>query len=153
VYGSELSILFQSFWGRFGWNHVAVPRVLFYPLALISAAGVLGAGLGLVRRARTGALRRSGRRYIWAFLLVTALVSWGAAILRVHPVFITRSVFWPVARYAWVAVAPTLTLLCLGLAEIIPGRWHKESAWMGLLGLITLDVVALWAAILPYFYG
>jgi hypothetical protein len=153
VYGPELSILFQSFWGRFGWNHVAVPEVLFYPLVLISVVSMLGAGLGLVRRARTGVPHRHERRYIGVILIATPLVSWGAAILRVHPVFVTRSVFWPVARYALVAIAPTATLLCLGLAEIIPVRWHKESAWVGLLGLITLDVIALWVAILPYYYG
>ena len=81
------------------------------------------------------------------------MVAWLGAILRIHPVQVTTQIYWPVARYATVAIAPTAMFLCMGWRELLPTRWAKEIAWLGLLGLIALDALALWAAIVPYHYG
>lgn len=146
VYGPVLSILLQSFWGRFGWNHVALPVPYFYLLGALTVAGLAGGILSLVRRRRSGT--------VVALLGVAFLLAWGGAILRVHPVFfVGEGMFWPAARYASAAIAPTATLLCLGWLELVSRRWVKPAAWLGVLGLITLDAVALWTAILPYYYG
>jgi hypothetical protein len=153
VYPGELLILFQSFWGRFGWNQVALPGVFFYPLALTSACALLGAGLGIVRRVRVGIPRDSTRLQVWAILLAAIVASWGAAVLRVHPLFLTRHIFSPVARYTLVSIAPTATVLCIGLREITPSRWERQSAWAGLLALVALDVIALWTLIRSYYGG
>jgi hypothetical protein len=41
----------------------------------------------------------------------------------------------------------------MGWSEIVPRRWNREAAWLGLLFLTALDAVAVWTAILPYYYG
>jgi hypothetical protein len=68
-------------------------------------------------------------------------------------VFITEHLYWPVARYAVPAIVPTCTLLCLGLAELVPRRWLRGAAWLGLLGLFAFDTIAIWTVVLPYYYG
>ena len=147
VYGPVLSILMQSFWGRFGWNHVALPAPYFYLLGALTVAGIAGGGLALARHRR-----RNGT--VVALLGVAFLLAWGATILRVHPVFfVGQGMFWPTARYASVAIAPTAALLCLGWSELLPRPWRRPAAWLGLLGLIVLNAVALWTVILPYYYG
>jgi hypothetical protein len=107
----------------------------------------------LARRFRLNAKIEPWQRRAWSMLAVTLVIAWGAAILRIHPVFVTRHIFWPGARYASAAIVPTATLLCLGLAEIVPRRLMREAVWLGMLGLVALDTVALWTIILPYYYG
>ncbi|MBN1136651.1 MAG: DUF2142 domain-containing protein [Anaerolineae bacterium] len=153
VYWPEIQLLFQSFWGRFGWNHLALPEAYFYPLALATVAGGLGAGIGLVRRARKGHLADLWQRQAMAVLLAAALASWGAALLRIHPVFLTARIDWPVARYATTAIIPTALLLCGGWAEFVPRRLAAPAAWLGLLLLALLDLAALLVVIVPYYYG
>ncbi len=157
VYGWVLSSLLQSFWGRFGWNDLGLPLTYSYLLGMITAAGIVGTATGLVRAHRSGTGARwrdeSWQGRVWAVLGVALLVGWSGAIFRIHPLLVTMGISWPVARYATVVIVPTATLLCFGLAEIVPRRWLREAAWAGLLGMITLDVVALWTVILPYYYG
>jgi hypothetical protein len=153
VYGAEIPILLQSFWGRFGWNHLALPPAYFYLLGFVTLLSIVGTGIGLARLWQSRHEREPWQGRAWSIMAVTLIVAWGAALLRVHPVFVTQSVFWPVARYAAVAIVPTSTLVCLGLAEIVPRRWIRGAAWLGLLGLIALDTISLWTVILPYYYG
>jgi 4-amino-4-deoxy-L-arabinose transferase-like glycosyltransferase len=154
VYGLELLILFKSFWGEFGWSQLVLPDAYHYPLVLLSAASVIGAAIGLARRARYSGLWEPSRRWAWALLGLVLLVSWGGTVLRIHPVFVAlQQVYWPRARYAAVVIAPTAALLCLGLAEIVPRRWLREAVLIGLLGMVSWEMIALWTLILPYHYG
>ncbi len=85
-------------------------------------------------------------------LAMALAVGWGSALLRIHPVFVTRHISWPVARYADPVIAATAVVLVAGLAALVPRRWLKGAAWAGLLGMITLDALAVWTVILPYYY-
>lgn len=153
VYVPQFSVLFQSFWGRFGWNHLALTGWYFWVLGLLTAAAMIGLGVALVSRFRRNGGRESWQWRVLIVLATTFLVGWGQTILRIHPVSFTEGVSWPVARYAAVVIVPTVTFLCLGWTEILPRRWVKEAAWVGLLGMIALDVVAFWTLIVPYYYG
>ncbi len=153
VYGPDLFMLLQSFWGRFGWNHLALPDIFFVPLLLLTLAGIAGAALRLLRWLKRGRDREPWQAHVLAILGAALLVGWGGAALRIHPVFATSGILWPVARYAVVVIVPTATLLCVGWAELVPRRWLREVAWAGLLALVVLDVLVLWTVILPYYYG
>jgi hypothetical protein len=153
VYVPQFLVLFQSFWGRFGWNHLALPGWYFWVLGLLTLAALVGSGAGLVRWFRGDGGRASWQRQVLVILTITFLVGWGQTILRIHPISFTEGISWPVARYAAVVIVPTVTFLCLGWTEILPRRWLKEVAWAGLLGMVALDTVALWTIILPYYYG
>jgi hypothetical protein len=153
VYAAEVPILLQSFWGRFGWNHLALPSAYFYLLGSVTVLSIVGSGIGLARWWRSHREHEPWQGRVWSIMAVTLVVAWGAALLRIHPVFVTQSVFWPVARYAAVAIIPTSALVCLGLAEIVPRRWIRQASWVGLLGLIALDMISLWTVILPYYDG
>jgi hypothetical protein len=153
VYPPELWWLLQSFWGRFGWNHLGLPSTYFYLTGLVTVAGIVGSGIALARRLRVGREIEPWQWRSWGMMMVILVVAWGAAILRIHPVYITRFVYWPVARYAAVAIVPGATVICWGLAAIVPRRWLKGAAWLGLLGLMAMESIAWWTVILPYYYG
>jgi 4-amino-4-deoxy-L-arabinose transferase-like glycosyltransferase len=159
TYVPVMSNLFQGFWGRFGWNQLGLPPAYFFPLGLLTMASVAGMGIGLARRLNADAKHEHWQWRAWAVLGIAALVGWGATIMRIHPVIITRHVIWPTARYASVVIAPTAAALCLGLASLVPRRWAKAAALAGLAGLaalaalVTLDTLALLTVILPFYYG
>jgi hypothetical protein len=153
VYGQEFSILLQSFWGRFAWNQVALPIAYFYPLGLIMIAGLVVSAIGMIGLLRSSNDSMPWQRRAWAVMGMVWLVAWGSTILRIHPVFLTKYVGWPVARYASVAIVPTATFLCWGLAQLLARRWLRWLAFGGLVGLVTLDAVALLTVILPFYYG
>ena len=148
VYPYELRVLFKSFWGSFGWNHLFLPGGTFWALGALTLLAPAGAALAMVRR-----WRWAGPGRLWLVLLAAVLVGWGTTILRIHPVFLTMRIYWPVARYADVVVVPTAALLCAGWAEIVPRRWARVAAWAGMAGLLCLDAVALGMVIVPYYYG
>ena len=153
VYLPELLVLFRSFWGGFGWNHLALPTPYFYPLGIVTALACAGCGLATIRRWRAGRAVEPWQGRAWGVLAAAWLAGWGQTLLRIHPVLLTGHLSWPVARYAVSAIVPTVILLCLGLAASVPRRWRRAAAWAGLLCLLALDAVAMWAVILPYYYG
>jgi hypothetical protein len=154
VYSTEVSNLLQSFWGRFGWNHVSLPTSFFYVLGFLTLAAILGVAKSLFRVLGSPEKIAPWQRSAIFLVGLMALVAWAATVLRIHPVFVVgQRVFWPVARYASVVMVPTALLLCLGWAQIVPRRWTKEAAYFGLLGMVALDAASMWTAILPYYYG
>jgi hypothetical protein len=153
VYRYELMVLLQTFWGRFGWNHIGLPDAYIYFLLLMTLAGGVSAGLFLIRRMRVPRRTAAWRWHAVVLLGAALIAGWGGAILRIHPVWASDRILWPVARYAFLVVIPTALALCIGWVQIVPSRWLKEAAWAGLLGLIALDAIAIWTVILPYYYG
>jgi hypothetical protein len=154
VYGLELSNLFTSFWGRFGWNHLALPDLYFVLPGLVTLLALVGTGLSLIRGLRGRGAGPAWQRRTWLVLGLALLVGWVGTLLRIHPVFLVKGgLFWPVARYAGVVIAPTTLVLCAGLARIVPRRWAGPAAYAGLLSLILLDAAALGLVILPYYYS
>ena len=108
----------------------------------------------LVRWLRPSKNKQAWQWHVLALLAVALLAGWGGTITGVHPVLLTWwGVFWPDARYAFVVIVPTAAAICYGLAEIVPRRWLGEAAWVGLLAMVLLALLALWVLILPYYYG
>jgi hypothetical protein len=139
--------------GRFAWNQVGLPAPLYYLLAVVTLAAITGCVIRLIRFARSVRGRPPWQGAVLGMLGVAFVISWLGAVLHVHPVFVTVGIYWPVARYATVAIIPTAMVICLGLDALVPYRWKGVAAWIGLLAILTLDAVALWSTILPYYYG
>jgi hypothetical protein len=153
VYPYELRVLFKSFWGSFGWNHLFLPSATFWASGALTILGLAGAGVALVHRRRWAGRQSAEQRRVWLVLLAAVLVGWGMTILRIHPLFLTMRIYWPVARYADVAIVPTAVLLCAGWAELVPRRLARMAAWAGVVGLLCLDAMALGGVIVPYYFG
>jgi hypothetical protein len=153
AYQPALTILFQSFWGGFAWNQVILPSNYFFPLKLLSIVALIGGGIGTVRLLRAGSGSESWQRRAWILLVVVWLAGLATTIFRIHPLFLTRNLVWPIARYAGVIIVPTACLLCFGLAEIVPRRWKRWAAFAGLLGMVLLDTLAILTVIVPFYYG
>jgi hypothetical protein len=146
------TLMFETFWARFGWGHVRLTNGTVYAvLQVVTLAGILGALMAMWR----------GRRSLpWnaiaLFGLATASV-WFASITRgIDTSF--GSLWIPGARYAAPVIIPTCLLLVAGWRE-----WSRAAvsiarrAWSGggaaylrvalrvtyVVGLALLDAYAL----------
>jgi hypothetical protein len=151
-YSATGQTMLRTFWGQFGWGHVALLGPKPYRLlAAVTMMGVLGA---LV------AFRGKPRAWPWDALIFWAaagLLVWGIAVVR-GAVYIFNWPFIPGARYAYPVVIPTLGLLCLGWfasLEMVAG-WLgiSRKTWLTayVAAWVALDGLAI-ASILSYYRG
>jgi hypothetical protein len=145
--------LFKGFWGVFAWHHLSMGTAYFWIAGLVTAGSALGTGLWLVRLRRSRGRLQPWQRHALGVLGVVLAASWFGAMIRIHPVFTTRYIYWPVARYAIPVMVLTSVVLCFGLSELVPRRLRTSLAWLGLLAWIAADAVALLTVIVPYYYG
>jgi hypothetical protein len=148
VYGHSAVSLLESFWARFGWNHVALSRPWYWGLGAVTALGAAGAIVSTVRFARD---ERSvpAHRAVTVLALAGGLV-WVNAFLRAHPFL--QTALLPTARYTYPAIVPTVLGLTVGWWTLTPARsrrWYLPALF-GLLGM--LDVRSLWL-LFSTFYG
>lgn len=130
--------LLKTFWARFGWAHVRVPRGWYWGVGAATVLGWLGAMAATARR-------WAGACLLWrravVCLAVCGLVVWGSVVLRPHPLM--GNILLPVARYAFPVIIPTALALMGGWLAFVPGRWKGKAAAALLAGLAVLNVVSL----------
>jgi hypothetical protein len=149
----------RTFWAQFGWAQVPlilpfIPRPYFL-LALISLAGLGGAGMALQQRRLTLLTLPWD---VFLFLGVALAGVWGQTFLRGMD-SLTYSWGIPVARYAYPAIIPTLLVLNVGWLEILRllGKWLRMAPKIQfavyLLFFVALDVFSLISIAHFYYYG
>lgn len=148
LYGAAASNLLHTFWARFGWAHISLPAGWYGGLDALTLAAAAGTAVGLWRFWRSGPALAERRAV--GLLILAALLVWGNALLRVHPLIVKP--FIPSARYAYPAIAPTSLALMGGWLALTP-RWARRRVAVGLLAaLALLDVFSL-ATVMGYYYG
>ena len=90
-------VMFESFWGRFGWMSLRLPGALYLVFLLPVAAG----GAGLILGAR-----RTTRRHL---LLAAIVVLQGAQVVLYNVTFTQAQ-----GRFLFPALGPIVVLLCTG---------------------------------------
>jgi hypothetical protein len=120
---------------------------------LITGIGLMGAVVALI-------LHR--KRLPWEALAIVAMalaIVWGIAWMRgSNYLFQARRVYFPVARYAYPVVIPTLMILIGGWLQIAQlfERWLKFPLWVkDVVYWIFWVALDLWSivSIYKYYYG
>lgn len=154
VYREVWNNLFQSFWARFGWNHVRLADYYYRVLLIPTLLGLGGAVVFGIRRLVIVCDFYDWQRQSLAFLALAAVLVWGiTATMYTHPVLSVlphRPI--PVARYAYPAIIPTMLFIFLGWREMVPNRCRWFLPTLAFLGVAYLDIVSLLGTILPYYY-
>jgi len=148
------NVLLQTFWAKFGWGHVPLVGRFAYPfLALFTLLGAAGALYSLIRNLRSDP--RCVPISSLFFLGLAAAAVWGLTFVRGSNYLLTGP-YYPVARYAYPAVIPTLLLLCAGWLETARAfearlRW---PAWIGSGAVVAiflcLDILSIASIYLYY---
>jgi hypothetical protein len=153
VLPNQVRVLFRSFWGGFGWNHLSLPDSVFCVLSAVTGLALAGAALAIARRVSTVKQASPAQWRTWLVFGTALVAGWGMTLVRIYPVFVTMRIWWPVARYADVVIVPAAALLCGGLATLVPRRLSWAAGLVGLIGLLALDALSVGMVILPYYYG
>ncbi|MFO7169586.1 MAG: DUF2142 domain-containing protein [Chloroflexota bacterium] len=139
----------ELFFSRFGWGWSPMPgwgwALVFRAFA---AAALAGCVLWLLRP-RPGSAPRL--RPALVFLGLAALVVWGNAVMRIHPLI---DVAQPLtsARYGFPAIIPTVLALSAGWLALWPARLRGYALALLIAGMLALEALAV-ARIWAYFYG
>lgn len=140
--------LLETFWAKFGWGHVRlIGATSYHLLAGLTLLGIVGAFLALIKSVRINIRSLPGALLL--FLGLTVISIWGMAFIRGSN-YIFIQPYYPVARYAYPAIIPTLVLLCIGwlnLANMLR-RLFKLPSWLGLIAFFSLfAVLDVWSLI------
>jgi len=127
---------FQSYWARFGWMTISVPKWVYLLLLALCGCSLLGWGIHLWRRRRLS-LRGTRSLGLVALVLLPLL----------QEAFQFRSIFtfdesWYQGRYLFPAIAALSTLLATGLWNLIAGRMAWTAPLVAGAGLLLLATVA-----------
>ncbi|HEU5103978.1 MAG TPA: DUF2142 domain-containing protein [Roseiflexaceae bacterium] len=180
VYPRQIVLLFQGFWGLFGWGERSVSPGWFVSLGLLVLASLIGVariswrdgwpgGAGcMVRSAKIADRRESSAGHadklhpdsaeqgqgleptFWWLCLFAIVLGWGAALLRVHSQPFAGVMFWSFGRYAFVALIPSLLVFCAGLRACMPARLRAQGLAGILSFLVLYAVVALAGTVVAY---
>lgn len=137
----------DGYWGRFGWEAVALPR----PVAWALNAAALAAAIGLVRGARAGRWSREQRGVLGVAGVALAGVG-VAAIAFFAASLATAYAQPPQGRYLITAAPAAGLLLTAGLSGwIAPARRPAVTRRL-LAALLTFDLAVLLGLVVPFFY-
>ena len=145
VYPKQALLLFEGFWGLFGWGERSMSPGWFMPLGLLVIASMVGLvwvswhdyGPGRDAALRPYAVPAN----MWWLCLLAVALGWGAALLRVHSQPFPGVMFWSFGRYAFVAILPSLLLFSAGLRALLPARLRVQGL-VGVIGFLAIYAVA-----------
>ena len=141
IYFLSLKNLFQSFWARFGWNHIRLPNIWYRFLALITVISMAGILWGFIETWQERALQWK-IAVLW--LILAGGLIWVAAIMRLELPVWNSNVFIPSARYAYPAITPTMFVFVAGWRFIINRLPYQHIGRILLVfSLVVLDIFSL----------
>jgi hypothetical protein len=150
VYPRQALLLFQGFWGLFGWGERSVSPGWFMPLGLLVIASLLGI-VWLTWRdywpQQTQPQAHTMTAKLWWLCLLAVAFGWGAALLRVHSQPFPGVMFWSFGRYTFVAILPSLLVFSAGLRALMPTNLRAQGL-AGIVGFLMLYAISALLALL-----
>ena len=152
-YYTAASRLFRTFWAKFGWGQV--PLLGHKPYRVLVGLTII-AFIGL-----PFLLFQKRRDFPWEvalFFLVSLLAIWGVALIRgSNYVLIPYKMYYPVARYAFPAIIPTMMVLSAGWIALLiyAKKWFKiKRGLIFALPLLIFVLLNIYAIIsILHYYG
>jgi len=155
-----VTVLFESFWARFGWMNVRLDPIWYQLVALVSVAAILGVGILAIRTVRSPATMAPWQKQ--CLLLFFLCVAFAIAIAMGYGIRLwahfrsfqsgIRAVP-PQGRYIFVAIIPIASLFMLGLRELAPSGNRRLWLQAFVVGIVLFYSIALLHYVIPFFYG
>jgi hypothetical protein len=139
LYTATINKLFETFWAKFAWERISIPKIGYQILAGISILGLISCGVFSVLRFNRISFSTK-MSLIW--LVIATLVIFFIVLLRGFFGLYDVKTYIPVARYGFPVIIPIMFGLCYG--------WNKLIKWMGywgyglfIGGFFILDIVSV----------
>lgn len=152
----QLTWLYKSFWGVFGWFTVPLSDGLYRALDFMSALCAAGFVLWFVREVSTRVWRSAatdGGRLLTAVAYLVAI----GAVTTLSVGDMIAYFAWgqiPQGRYLFVVVAPIAAIYALGASTFVPRRQIAQVAatLLWIAALVILDVGVYLTSLVPFFF-
>ena len=150
IYRNTIKNLFESFWARFGWNHVTLSQPWYVVLQWFT---IISLGISTFVFFRLKSWSNTKIRIIMGWFAICALLIWVAALARQNLPFWNFIFFTPSARYAFPAIIPSMILI-IGGWSVLPTFYPRLKAvsYFPILFLSILDVISI-ITIFHFYYS
>ncbi len=134
----------DSLASTYAWGHIRLTNpVWVVSFRLFVLFALVGCGIWFIRIGVSSLSSLVGIRAALVVLVLAALLAWGSTYTRVLPK-IGEGVVYPLARYAFGAIMPTMLILVGGWWSLWPRRWRTYATWALVCGAMALNGVATW---------
>jgi hypothetical protein len=135
IYPKSAAFLFKSFWLIID-SGMPNSVIDFWMTTIMSLglASLLGWAWMAIRHAMPQLLKRiveptffsDQQTMVWDLVWCAVCLAWGVALIRTHlqPPWPAFDYTFPIGRYAYAALVPTVLLMVMGLGLLVPKRWH-----------------------------
>ena len=147
-----IKLRFNETWGEWGWRVLPFDPNVMHLIAvptLVAITGVILYAFGLCRAAGPHDEVAHPRRWQWYALglMVVACASGYLATIQFGTEFALTQ-----ARYYFPVINAIAILLMLGLRTLIPVRWLGVGRGVVIVSLVTLNIFALTAYVIPFYW-
>ena len=122
-----LTILFNSFWGHFGWMSIPFVRGSTWVAWLLGWIGLAVAGFGRWALAGRGKRPPQQARLLLGLM---ALVAWALGLLVLNSLVVAHNEQIKQGRYLFPLLVPIGLLLAFGQQALVGRRWRP--LWLGI---------------------
>jgi len=132
---------FQSFWGQFGWMTVPMAPRYYWVLGILSLVALIGF-IGAAWPRRKYLITNTHFQLLGAWVLLNVLM-----YLYYNLMFVQHQ-----GRYLFLALVPIGLAFTVGLRQwtlLLPRAWRSAALVLPYLGLVMLDLLALFRMIVP----
>jgi hypothetical protein len=122
--------LYESFWARFGYFNIALPKIYYYIIEIFSLIALAGFIYFLVKKIRT---MDNDRRLALIVLITVAIIIFAGT-------FIYSLYFYqPQGRYLFPVISVFALIMAIGLRELLPNRLQIWGIILIILFLLTIN--------------
>ncbi len=131
---------FMSFWGVYGYMGLLMPAAYYWFWGLFTVAGFAGLLAGLDRLNRAGPAKTPQLELLFLYGIAAVLLLLGHAYVNLMD---ANASYQPQGRYLFGALLPILTLLAVGVRELL--RYSGRERWLVPLCVAAAAGANLWS--------
>lgn len=150
-YAKFFTLLYWSFWGVFGYMSIHIHHLWYVGAALVQMLSIGGLARFVIQvKLKQRSIERWQVKSLYVFAVSIALMT--LAVFMRSVMFQPGSPFLPQGRRLFTVMIPISVLTLFGLHTLVPQKYHRVLAALGIIGLLLLDAVCLSNYILLNFH-
>jgi hypothetical protein len=145
-------VVFQSYWGAFGWRHILIAPVWYWLIFGAMLLSIIGLVINAVRwlRPKVRFDRNIARTSFLIYAFVAVAMAWVITILR--SLVAGPSPYLSHGRYILIALTPFTLLFTYGLCQMFKGRWQTVAGAVFAISIVGFDAICFWGFLVPFYY-
>jgi len=145
--------VFRTFWGVFGWGHIPIASagyIAWGGITMLASLGLIYIGLRWLVKVEKRSSYQEASSFL-TFAVIASILAWTIAIFR-SVAYQGLSIYISHGRYIFVAIAPFVLALTMGMRVWIKERWHSIAGLLFIFCLALYDLYCFLGTVVPFYY-